>query len=224
MKKALILIITLSIQNSFSQNWEYKDVYDEFGDKTGGKIYSTKVIGTFDNSAQSGSRAILYLSLISSKYYDWDQSIGTLRFEVYEYDNNPADFYRNSKTLDLNMKNAEGEVFLSTIMTNEYDNDNEFSMTQYLYPEKRIAKRTVRNQIDEYTYELIKPTYVEDYKILNEILYKNQIIKLNIYSNRSSYYFKFKSLGKKFPESLAKLKLETKKLKKKERKMKSPRT
>ena len=99
------------------------------------------MIGTFDNLPNLKQSNIV-LILISSKYYDWDQSIGTLRFEVYEYDNNPADFYRNSKTLDLNMKNAK-VVFLSTIMTNEYDNDNEFSMTQYLYPEKRIAKRTI---------------------------------------------------------------------------------
>ena len=203
-KIIILFVIVFISQYSYSQSWEYKELVDEFGDKSGVKRYTLKVIGSFNNSAQVGSKAILYLSF-NGGYSEYDESIGDLRFKLYEYNNNPADFYRKHNTLNVSMKNNNGDVFKSEIMTNEYQDDNEFLMTQYLYPNQRIKERTQRKDIDDLTYVLIKPTYDIDFKIIEEIIYKKQSIKLNIYTDNSSYYFKFKSLGKEYPNSLIEL-------------------
>jgi hypothetical protein len=199
MKKSLLLLLILFPTICFPQGWKKKQVLDEFGDATNLKTHQVKVIGSFDNSAQTGSRAILFLEY-DPRYSEYRKSIGTLSFQVYEYGNNPADFYRKSRTISLALKNSKGEVLRSEILPNEFDSDNAFWLGQFLYPNERIEKMTIKNKLDENTYELTKPTYDIDYEIVEEIIFKKQEVKLNIYSENSSYYFVLNSLGLKHTE------------------------
>ncbi len=204
--KIILLFLCLVSQYSYTQSWDHN---------------SLKVIGEFANSAQVGSKAILYLSFYggySEGNSEYDESIGSLRFELYEYNNNPADFYRKYKTLGVNMTNGNGKFFISNIMSNEFHslNDNEFSMTQYLYPTQLIRKNTQRKDSYDGSYQLIKPTYDVDFKIIEEIIYKKQLIELVIFTDNSTYNFKFKSLGLEYPNSLIKLIEEAEKKTKKE--------
>jgi len=188
------IVITMITNFCFSQGWEKKQLLDEFGDKTNEYRYQLKSVGSFDNSAQSGSKAILYLSFDSS-YSEFIKSINSLNFEVYEYNDNPADFYRSYETLSVALKNKNGDVFRSEVMPNEFDQDNSFTLNQYLFPKEKIEERTTRKRINEYTYELNEPTYDIDFRVIEEIIFKKQNVKLNIYTENSSYYFQFDSLG-----------------------------
>lgn len=199
----------------FSQGWKKKQLLDEFGDKTNAYRYQLKSVGSFDNSAQSGSKAILYL-IFNSSYSEYIKSINSLSFEVYEYSDNPAEFYRSYETLYVALKNKNGDVFRSEVIPNEFDQDNSFSLNQYLFPKEKIKERTTRKRVNEYTYEVTKPTYDIDFKVIEEIIFKKQNVKLNIYTENCSYYFEFESLG--IPYSDEDLALIEKANKEKERK------
>lgn len=193
MKYVFVIIIISSF--SYSQTWKLETVKDEFGDLTNRKTYKLKINGTFNNSAQSGSRAILYLEY-SPEYEDFLESIGRLSFSLYEYSNNPADLYRAFQNVELALKTPNNKVLRSVILSNEYAADNEFTLSKYLNPENEIKERTKKTYINSYTYELEKPTYDVDNSIISEIIEKkNNRVKLNIYSNDSEYFFTINSLG-----------------------------
>lgn len=54
-----LLVVFMAINLCFSQGWEKKQLLDEFGDKLNIYEHQLRVVGTFDNSAQSGAKAIL---------------------------------------------------------------------------------------------------------------------------------------------------------------------
>jgi hypothetical protein len=193
MKYVFVIILISSF--SFSQTWKFETVKDEFGDPTNKKTYKIKINGTFNNTAQSGSRAILYLEY-SPEYENFLESIGRLSFSLYEYSNNPADLYRAFQSIELALKTQNNKVLRSVILSNEYASDNEFTLFKYLSPEDKIKERTKKNYINSYTYELEKPTYDVDNSIISEVIEKkNNRVKLNIYSNDSEYLFTINSLG-----------------------------
>ena len=101
-----LFILLLSVTSSFSQNWELQTIKDEFGDPTDEKRYIAKVMGTFNNSAQTGARAILFLEY-NPIYDEFLKSIGRLTFRLYEYSNNPADLYRAYQNVELALKTKD---------------------------------------------------------------------------------------------------------------------
>lgn len=217
MKYIFLITIIIFSNISHSQQWNYNSIKDEFGDDTNQKQYQIKLIGTFNNSAQTGAKAILILSYVDD-YYEFDNSYGKLRFDMYEYSNNPADFNRQFHEIELALKNSDGDVHRSLTLTNEFSSDNSFTMTQYFNPTAKISERTI--EIDKGDYiELIKPTYDIDFNIIEDVIYKKGRVKLNIYSSDSEYFFEFNSLGlthsKKFNQlkSIEQKKIEERELK-----------
>lgn len=67
--------------------WAINEFVDEFGFETGDKFIGTKFSGRFSNSATAGSS-------LSGKAFVYTDSFGqlTLRLDLYEYGNNPANF------------------------------------------------------------------------------------------------------------------------------------
>ena len=191
----VLFILLLSVSSSFSQNWELQTIKDEFGDPTDEKRYIAKVMGTFNNSAQTGARAILFLEY-NPIYDEFLKSIGRLTFRLYEYSNNPADLYRAYQNVELALKTKDNKIFRSEILTSEFANDNEFTLFKYLNPKEKIKEITRKKHLNSYTYQLDEPTYDIDYEIIDEIITKkNNRIKLNVYSNGTEYFFNINSLG-----------------------------
>ena len=120
----------------------------------------------------------------------------SLYFRVSEYRNNPADFGREYEELQVVLKKSDNEVLRSQIMTSGYSDDDRFALHYYIDPLPKIKERTKKVDADENTYYLIKPTYDIDSKIVEEIVFGKDKIRLNIYSETASYFFQFNSLGK----------------------------
>lgn len=203
MRLTNFVILSLIFFSAYSQQWSYNTIKDEFGDDTNKKEYQIKLIGTFNNSAQTGSKAILFLSYTPG-HNDYNDSYGSLTFEVYEYNNNPADFNRRFYEMEVALKNSNGDVHRSLILTNEFSSDNSFTMTQYFDPITKISERTIKKDKGDY-YEVTKPTYDIDFKLIEDLIYGKGKNKLNIYSSSSEYFFELNSLGLTHSEDFNKL-------------------
>jgi len=198
MKKFITLFVLIS-QLTYSQKWEKTFIKDEFGKNTTNKEYSLKTLGRFNNSAQQGAKSTLILSIEENQFDSCKELPLYVYFQVVEYSSHRANLYRKYDELNLAVKTSNNSIMRSTLLKNEYADNDKFTLSYYINPEKMTKQHTTKTYDTADSYSLNTPTYRVDSEIIEELLKSDGIIKFNIYTEYAEYYYEFNSLKKDQP-------------------------